>query len=172
MDVARRTGSGRNGARAQASTPRRAATPPASTPHTLYTSRELWATVDACNPSDHPNTIGIRGSMPSDGHKGDTMFMSFRVQYYNASTKKWVDVAKGAEAGFQQVTSATTASQSGRNFQLVPPSGPFRLRGVIGFQWRHGARVVHAATRTTTAGHKSLVGADPAGYSAGTCKIG
>lgn len=145
----------------------------AATPaHSLYASRELWATVDVCSPKDQPNTIGIRGSMPADGHKGDQMFMRFQVQYVDAKSKRWVYVAKGADSGFQPVTSKAAASQSGRSFQLVPTAGPFRLRGVVRFQWRRGAHVVHAATRTTTPGHKSLVGADPAGFSAGTCKIG
>jgi hypothetical protein len=145
---------------------------PSAEAHSLYASRELWATVDACNPEDHPNTIGIRGSMPADGHHGDTMFMRFRVQYFDATAKQWTDVAKGADSGFQPVAAATLASQSGRNFQLVPSTGPFRLRGVVSFQWRRGAHVVHSATRTTTTAHKSLIGSDPAGYSAATCKIG
>jgi hypothetical protein len=148
--------------------------PAAAPAHSLYASRELWATVDVCSPKDQPNTIGIRGSMPADGHKGDELFMRFQVQYVDAKSKQWVYVAKGADSGFQPLTSTTAAaaSQSGRSFQLVPTAGPFRLRGVVRFQWRHGAHVVHAATRTTTAGHKSLVGADPAGFSEGTCKIG
>lgn len=149
-----------------------AAPTPASAPaHSLYTSRELWATVDVCNPKDQPNTIGIRGSMPSDGHTGDTMFMRFHVQYFDATTKQWVNVAKGAESGFQSVSSALAVGQSGRNFRLVPTAGPFRLRGVVEFQWRQGTRVVHEATRLTTAGHKSLAGADPPGFSSATCKI-
>jgi hypothetical protein len=146
--------------------------PAAAPAHSLYASRELWATVDICSPKDQPNTIGIRGSMPADGHKGDKMFMRFQVQYVDAKSKRWVYVAKGADSGFQPVASTATASQSGRSFQLVPTAGPFRLRGVVRFQWRRGAHVVHAVARTTTAGHKSLVGADPAGFTAGTCKIG
>ncbi len=145
-----------------------------STPaHSLYASRELWATVDVCSPKDQQSTIGIRGSMPSDGHKGDTMFMSFRVQYFDAAKKQWVNVAKGAESGYVAVSAAAAAaSQAGRNFQLVPTAGPFRLRGVVDFQWREGTKVVFEATRLTTTGHKASVGADPAGYSSATCKIG
>jgi hypothetical protein len=146
--------------------------PPAVPAHSLYASRELWATVDVCSPRDRPNTIGIRGSMPSDGHPGDTMFMRFRVQYFEASTRRWADVAKGANSSYEPVRGAPGGSQLGVNFQLVPSSGPFRLRGVVDFQWRQGARVVHEATRLTTAGHMSLVGADPAGFSAASCRIG
>lgn len=140
--------------------------------HPLAQSRQLWATVDVCNPHDQPNTIGIRGSMPSDGNKADKLFMRFRVQYEEAASKQWVYIAKGADSGFQPVHAAGAASQLGRNFQLVPPSGQFVLRGVVSFQWRHGAHVLHAVTRTTTAAHQSLAGADPTGYSAATCTIG
>jgi hypothetical protein len=142
-------------------------------PHVPLTqSRQLWATVDVCNPHDQPDTVGIRGSMPTDGHPGDTLYMRFRVQYEDAAKKQWVYIAKGADSSFQPVHSTGAASQSGRNFQLVPPAGPFTLRGVVSFQWRHGTRVLHSATLTTTAGRQSLAGADPAGYSAATCTIG
>jgi hypothetical protein len=46
------------------------------------------------------------------------------------------------------------------------------LRGVVSFQWRRGTRVVESVTRPTTAGHRSLAGADPPNFSAATCSIG
>jgi hypothetical protein len=147
------------------------ATSPGKLEKALYSSRLLWATVDVCNPKDKPDTIGIRGSMPSDGHKGDTLYMRFRVQYEEASSKKWTYVAKNADSGFQPVHSAEGASQAGRNFQLVSIAGSFTLRGVVSFQWRHGTHVLYQTTRTTTAPHESLAGADPKGYSAATCTI-
>jgi hypothetical protein len=146
----------------------------AATPgQALYSSRLLWATVDVCNPKDKPGTLGIRGSMPSDGHGGDTIFMRLRVQYQEVKSKRWVDVAKNADSGFQQVHRTGAASQAGIDFQVaVPATGAFTLRGVVNFQWRRDGHVVYAATRTTTAGHESLAGADPKGYSAATCTIG
>ncbi len=60
--------------------------------HALLKSRELWATIDVCSPIDQPDTVGIRGSMPGDGHAGDRVYMSFRLQYMNPS-QQWVDVA-------------------------------------------------------------------------------
>jgi len=138
--------------------------------HSLYASRNLWATVNVCSPSDKPNTVGIRGSMPSDGRSGDTMYMRFRVQYIDPSTKRWTDLPQGATPGFVTVPAAA-ASQAGDSFQLVPTSSAFTLRGVVDFQWRHGARVVHATSRITTAAHRTVEGADPAGYSAATCVL-
>jgi hypothetical protein len=145
-------------------------------PHSLYKSRELWATIDVCNPPDQPDTVGVRGSMPSDGQAHETMYMSFRLQYEDTATGKWVDLSTGAAAAptFVPVGTATSARQAGRSFQLVPVAGKpaFTLRGVVSFQWRRGATVVHAVSRPTTAGQLSLAGADPAGFSAATCVIG
>ncbi len=64
----------------------------AATGHSLFHSRQLWATIDVCNPIDQPDTLGIRGSMPSDGFASDTMYMRFRLQYLNTATKHWIDL--------------------------------------------------------------------------------
>jgi hypothetical protein len=139
----------------------------------LLHSHELWATVNVCNPKDQPNTIGIRGSMPGDGHAKDLMYMRFKVQYQNAATKQWLNLSQGADSGFLEVGSADLARQAGRSFQLAPSAGKptYTLRGDVIFQWRRGATVLETATVPTTAGHKSLAGADPSGYSSATCSL-
>jgi hypothetical protein len=139
----------------------------------LLQSHELWATIDVCDPVDAPNTVGIRGSMPGDSQSDQKLYMSFRLQYLN-TTKQWVDLASGASSGFVGVGGAMTARQGGTSFELKPVAGQaaVTLRGVVDFEWRHGKTVVLSATRTTTVGHKSLAGADPANFSAATCVIG
>jgi hypothetical protein len=146
----------------------------AATPRSLLHSRELWATIDVCNPADQPNTVGIRGSMPGDGVAHDKLYMRFRLQYEEGTGKRWVDLAHGADSSFVFVGAATSARQAGRSFQLVPVAGKpaFTLRGVVSFQWRRGEHVVHAVSRPSSAGHQSLAGADPAGFSAATCVTG
>lgn len=141
--------------------------------HALYRSRQLWATVDICDTAAHPNTLGIRGSMPSDGHPHDAMFMRFRLQYLDGTSHGWIDLPKGGDSGFEALGAALAARQAGRNFQLVPSAGrrSYTLRGVVTFQWRRGTRVVHSVTRPTSAGHRSIAGADPPGFSAATCTI-
>ncbi len=141
--------------------------------HSLLQSRELWATVDVCDPADQRDTIGIRGSMPGDGHSKDTMYMGFQLQYLQSSGG-WVDLAHGGSSGFIAVGPAKTARQAGTSFQLMPAKGkpPYTLRGLVTFQWRNGSRVVHQTTRTTSAGHTGVADADPAGYSAAQCAIG
>jgi hypothetical protein len=149
-----------------------AAFAPAST-HSLLHSRELWATVDVCNPKDQPNTIGIRGSMPGDGHAKDVMFMRFRVQYLDATTKAWLYLGKGGDSGLLKLGSGALARQGGFSVELAPVAGKpaFHLRGYVIFQWRRGSTVLQSATKLTTSGHASLAGADPRGFSAATCKL-
>ena len=140
---------------------------------TLLHSHELWATIDVCDPADQPSTIGIRGSMPGDGRAHDSMYMSFRLQYMNASGR-WVNLAGGASSGFVAVGTGASARQGGTSFELQPVAGrpAVTLRGVVDFQWRRGKTVIVSGAEPTTAAHKSLAGADPEGYSAASCIIG
>ena len=91
--------------------------------------------------------------------------MRFRLQYLNATTKQWVDLANGAPSGFVAVGAAKAARQAGRSFQLVPVAGKpaFTLRGVVSFQWRRGATVEYTVSRPTTAGHRASRGRPSAG---------
>ncbi len=142
--------------------------------HSILASRLLWATVDVCNPPDQKDTIGIRGSMPGDGNAGETMYMRFRVQYRDAKTGDWLDISAKADSGYVNVGSSSyRVREAGSSFEFRPSAGTpaYRLRGVVIFQWRHGAKVVRSTTRYTQAGHVSAAGADPKNYSASTCII-
>jgi hypothetical protein len=140
----------------------------------LLRSRLLWATIDVCNTPDQPDTLGVRGSMPGDREAHDTMYMRFRLQYLNRTTNAWIDLAHGVSPTWANVGSAASARQGGRSFQLSPVAGQpaVTLRGVVAFQWRHGSQVLAQTSRATSAGRRSLAGADPAGFSAATCMIG
>jgi hypothetical protein len=146
----------------------RAATAPAA----LRRSLNLWATIDVCGPHDQPHTVGVRGSMPGDRTAGDEIYMRFRLQYLDAAGT-WVDLRSGSSPGFIRVGSAKSARQDGWSFQLMPVAGRpvTTLRGVVTFEWRRGAALLARISRVTTAGHESLAGADPPGYSAATCSI-
>jgi hypothetical protein len=137
----------------------------------LRRSEQLWATIDVCNPGDQPDTVGIRGSMPGDGQPHDTMYMHFRLQYMSTRDKRWVDLSNGAQNGFVALGSAKAARQTGWSFRLASGQPMFQLRGVVTFQWRHGATVVYSLSRPTTAGHHSLAGADPRSFSAAVCTL-
>jgi hypothetical protein len=140
----------------------------------LLRSRLLWSTIDVCNATDQPDTIGVRGSMPGDHNAHDTMYMRFHLQYMSTTTKAWVDLTKGAADAYTNVGTGASARQAGRSFQLNPVAGQpaFTLRGVVDFEWRRKGTVVAQASRATSAGRVSLAGSDPEGFSAATCLIG
>lgn len=141
--------------------------------HSPLSSRQLWATVNACKPNGHPNMIGIRGSMPGDGHPKDTIYMRFQVQYLIPASGHWGEVSRKGDSGFLKVGPANIARQAGTSFQFAPSAGSaaYTLRGFVTFQWRRKNRLLMSTSRTTSAPHKSLAGADPPGYSAATCTL-
>jgi hypothetical protein len=144
----------------------------AAVAHPLTGSRQLWATIDLCGTAKKPSTLGIRGSMPSDGHPKDVMYMRFRVQYLDPATKAWANVSRGGDSGAIRIGRADAARQGGYSFQLAATGkSSFTLRGLVRFQWRRGATVVASASRTTSAGHRNAFGAEPRGYSAAVCTL-
>lgn len=137
--------------------------------------KRLWATVNVCDTVGHPDSIGIRGSMPGSGDRDEDMFMRFQVQYYTASDGTWHNLGEGADSGFVEVGSAKYRTrQSGRTFTITPPrpgSDPYVMRGVVTFEWREDGEVVRRARKRTTGNHAGTKGSDPVGFSAATCTI-
>lgn len=146
--------------------------PGSSQPPALRNGHELWATIDVCASKPHPQ-VGIRGSMPPDGHAQETMYMSFKVQYMDAKTKQWTDLPKGGQSRPVKVGTASATRQAGRTFELAAPprGGSFQLRGLVEFQWRSGAKTTLSATRPTSGAHPSAAGSVPRDFSAATCTI-
>jgi hypothetical protein len=141
---------------------------------TVDQSPLLWATVNICDTPKHPDTIGIRASMPGSGRPGETMYMRFQVQYFRASTQKWASTDATVDSGFQPVGSAKyRRRESGWNFSITPPPAgqTYRLRGVVTFQWRKKATAVRQAQKRTHSGHAGTFGADPKAFSAAECTI-
>ena len=134
----------------------------------------LWATVNVCDTADHPDTIGIRGSMPGTGYREQEMYMRFQLQYLASyDDKKWHNIGASGDSGWIDVGSAKYRQrQTGRNFTVRPPdTGAFRLRGAVTFEWRDGTDVVKRARLRTTAGHGNTAGADPKGFSHASCVV-
>jgi hypothetical protein len=141
----------------------------------IYQNKRLWATVNVCDTAGHPDSIGIRGSMPGSGDRGEDMLMRFQVQYYTAQDNLWHNLGEGADSGFVEVGSAKYRTrQSGRTFTITPPrpgSGPYLLRGVVTFEWRKDGEVARRARKRTTSNHPDTKGSDPAGFSAASCSV-
>jgi hypothetical protein len=135
--------------------------------------KRLWATINVCDTVGHPDSIGIRGSMPGDGDKTEVMFMRFGVQLFDTADARWRNL-DGADSGFVEVGSARKARQSGNTFTITPPrpgSAPYLLRGVVSFEWREAGKVVRHTRRSTVAAHPNTAGSDPVGFTSATCTI-
>lgn len=145
----------------------------ATKPPSIYSSKLLWATVNVCDTADHPDTIGIRASMPGSGIAKERMFIRFQLQYYRVSDNRWHNIGTSGDSGFIAVGSAKyKARQTGRNFTVQPPaSGSFILRGAVTYEWRRKGEVVRRARKRTRSGHPKTVGADPPSFSAATCEV-
>lgn len=140
---------------------------------TADVKRGLWATVNVCDTSNSPNTIGIRASMPVLRRKSaERRYMRFVVQYFSRADSRWYNVAEGGDSGYLQ-PKGPRARQLGRSFRIQPTRGEsVHLRGKVYFQWRvKGQGVVRSASVLTRKGHRSTAGDDPPGYSASTCTI-
>ena len=139
----------------------------------LSKSRHLWVTVNMCDTAKHPDTLGIRASMPGTGRKRERMYMRFRAEF-KAADGTWKRFSgEGPDSGWQPVGPARyKARQSGWLFPFEPAAGQrFELRAVVDFQWRRGTKkVVARASEVSTAGHNVTI-AEPEGYSAATCEI-
>ena len=159
-----------------AATPGLASPGPSGPEHSIATREPLlWATVNVCDTVGHPDGIGIRGSMPGTGDRGDELFMRLQVQYLRRSDATWNGMGRGADSGFLDLgNGAAKVRQAGRTFTLNPPAAgrpAFLLRGLVTFEWRHDGAVVRRARRATTAGHDDAIGADPDGFSSAACSI-
>jgi hypothetical protein len=133
---------------------------------------DIWATVNVCDTVASPNTVGVRGSMPGLKRRS-TLRMRFRVQYLGADGR-WRMVRQNGDSHWRRVGVRRGGRvESGWSFEFAPPSpgGNIVLRGVVYFQWRRSGRVIERAKRITEDGHVSTAGADPPGFSAGTCRI-
>jgi hypothetical protein len=138
--------------------------------HAPYRSRELWATINICNPKGAPDVVGVRGSMPGDGQPKDMMYMRFRLEYYDAKAAKWREL-EHSDSGLLPVGTAGAIRQYGRTITLSKSAESFKVRGLVSFEWLRGKHVDYSTERITTAPHKSSAGANPQGFSAATCQI-
>ncbi|MBW3609353.1 MAG: hypothetical protein KY463_13595 [Actinobacteria bacterium] len=131
-----------------------------------------WATVNVCDTRDHPDTIGIRASMPGSRSGREERYMRFVVQYFSRADDRWHRVAAGGDSGYLSIGDGRKTHQFGRSFRIEPKRGQsVLLRGRVFFQWRVKGEVVRRASARTRKGHRSNAGDDPRGYSASTCTI-
>lgn len=134
----------------------------------------LWATINVCDTSARPDTIGLRASMPGTGNAADELFMRFTVQYFSPADGAWRSLGYGGDSGFVSAGSGRQkVREAGRFFVLAPLATRtgHQLRGLVSFEWRRNGVVTQRQRRVTTPKHVSAAGADPPGYSAAICVI-
>ena len=132
-----------------------------------------WATVNVCDTAEHPNQMGIRGSMAGIA-RSTRMYMRFRVQYQNEDGRWRMVRAPLTDSGWVRVATGKRGEHdSGWTFSFKPPAsgGAHVLRGVVSFEWRRAGRIVRRTREFTEAGHPGTAGAEPPDFSAETCEI-
>ena len=140
-----------------------------ATPAVAVARTEEWATVNVCDTAKHPNEVGVRASMPGSP-RGTGRRIRFRIQFRDGD--RWRYVTR-ADSGWRKLSRARGRPvEAGWSFEFPPPESPITFRGVVRYRWLQDGRVVGRALEITEAGHRSTVGADPAGYSAASCSIG
>jgi hypothetical protein len=134
-------------------------------------ARAPWATVNVCDTTASPNTIGVRASMPGSRTGAEVRWMRFIVDYHSETDARWRRLA-GSDSGFLRVGKGRSPRQFGRSLRIAPGGAPVLLRGRVYFEWRtEGGDVLERASARTHKGHRSNTGDDPPGYSASTCTI-
>jgi hypothetical protein len=102
----------------------------------VRTSPDLWATINVCDTEAHPNTIGIRGSMPGLGRRSATLWIRIHVQYLARADGRWHDLDQNADSSWKRLgVTRNRVFESGQNFVFLPPpgGGTHTLRGVVRF---------------------------------------
>jgi hypothetical protein len=133
------------------------------------TSPKLWATINVCDSTNHPDTVGVRGSMPGTGSHGQRMYMRIRIEYFDQKAQDWKPIgADGDSHRFYVGASTHRVREGGMSFSYNPD---VLVRGHVTFEWRRRNKLIYSAERLTEAGHTDVAQADPPGFSAAECEI-
>lgn len=130
-------------------------------------SKSLWATVNICNSKRYPDTIGVRGQMPSLGFAA-WLSMDIQVQYYSTTEKHFVALPSGGTRTTRLGRSSTKLQQGGGTWTF---SKPTLLDATVQFVWRRSGKLLGETTQTTTADHPRADFGSPPHYSAKECRI-
>ena len=130
----------------------------------------LLLSITGCSESrtDLPGLSAVWGI-----HDGEKIGPDYRESPCKAANQAWdgrrvrVFGARNEVLAFQIIVESDGAGIHGLEVSLPA----LTLRGVVTFQWRDGTTISQTLSRPTSAGHKSLAGAEPPGFSAATCLL-
>jgi hypothetical protein len=136
---------------------------------TAERAKTLWATVNICDSRRDPNTLGIRGEMPSLGFPA-WLSMRIQVNYYSRSKKKFIPVPGTATVKTIRLgRSRLGLQQGGAVFVFKPHAG--LLDASVEFFWRRSGRLLGSTTQPTAGGHHGADFGSPPRFSAAQCRI-
>jgi hypothetical protein len=130
-------------------------------------SKLLWATVNICNSKRYPDTIGIRGQMPSLGFAA-WLSMNIQLNYYSPADKQFIPLPSGGTHTTRLGRSSVKLQQGGATWNF---NKPVLLDASVQFVWRRAGKLLGETTQTTTAGHRTEQFGSPTHYSAKQCQI-
>jgi hypothetical protein len=133
---------------------------------------DLWATVNRCDPPEHPGAVGVRYSVPRR-RGGGAQWARVRLQFFDGQVRAWRALRSAAGRGrFVRLGDGVGTVMSGRTFTFPLPAAGRRLvlRGRVDVEWRRGPKVLDRRRMLTTGGHADP--ADPAlAVSRRSCEI-
>jgi hypothetical protein len=130
-------------------------------------SKDLWATVNICNTRRYPNSVGVRGQMPTLGFPA-WLSMDVQLSYYNKQKKRFMPDPH-VERLVRLGRWSSGLQQDGAIFSFGPHAG--RFDATIEFFWRRAGKLLGETTRSTTGGHRSADFGSPAHHTASECRI-
>ena len=146
--------------------------PEAASAAPLQPASDLWATINRCDPPDHPGAVGVRWSVPRR-RGGGAQWVRLRMQYFDGQERAWRGLRSAAGRGrWTRLGDGVGTVMSGRTFTFPLPAAGRRivLRGRLDVEWRRGRRVVERRRLLTTGGHADP--SDPAlAVSRRSCEI-
>jgi len=131
-------------------------------------SKTLWATVNVCNSKRYPDTLGVRGQMPSLGF-ASWLSLYIQVNYFSKATQRF-EPSPHATKLIRLGRTAAGLEQGGYTFSFQPKDGGL-FNAKIDFIWRRSGKLLGQTMRRTTAGHPAADFGSPPRYSAKQCTI-
>jgi hypothetical protein len=131
-------------------------------------SKSLWATVNICNGPSFPDTVGIRGQMPSLGFPA-RLSMDIQLNYFSTTEQRFLPLPVGGQRLLQLGRSSNRLQQGGALFSFNPHAGLFDA--TVKFIWRRSGKLLGETMHPTTAEHPNAKYGSPAHYSANQCQI-
>ena len=89
----------------------------------LLRSRELWATIDVCNPADQPNTSAFAARCPATGTPTTRCTCASACSTWTPRANSGSTSRAPKRPSTSYVGAGSSVRQGGRSFQLVPRTG-------------------------------------------------